>query len=473
MPDPAPTVAQLLAMLVQRDEALAQRDVLIEGLQARIVELERRLGQNSKNSSRPPSGDRMERSPSRAEQRKAGRKPGKQAGGPGSTLRRTDTPNTVVEHVPPACGGCGAGLDDAPVVQTRARQVIDIPEVSASVTEHQIHSRRCVCGQVTEAPTPAGAGAPVQYGPNLRALATYLVVYQHVPVERAAELIGDVTGARPSTGWVSSVVAATSQQLVETDALIRTLLILALVLHVDETTVNVNGHKWWLHVAATSTLTSYFLHTSRGRVAVDEFGILPAFTGVCVHDALSVYDGPDYAQASHAFCGAHIARELVAAGQADPDQAWPKAALDALYELNKAAHHARGEGQAEIAPGVLDPLLHRWKHALLCGLAAHPERNGPKQSKTRNLLIRLTARQEQVLRFARDLRVGFTNNQAERDLRPVKTQLKISGCHRSSGGAEAWLRIRGYISTMRKNGAPVLSGLRDAITGNPWTPATT
>ncbi len=377
MPDPVPTVEQLLAMVVQRDAALAQREVLIEQLQARIVELERRLGQNSKNSSRPPSGDQMERSPSRAAQRRAGRKPGKQPGGPGSTLRRTETPDTVLEHAPAACEGCGAGLERAPVVKTRARQVVDIPEVSASVTEHQIHSRRCACGQVTDAPAPAGVSAPVQYGPNLRALATYLVVYQHVPVERAAELISDVTGARPCPGWVSSVVAATAEQLAETDALIRTLLILALVLHVDETTVNVNGNKQWLHVASTGTLTSYFLHASRGRTAVDAFGILPAFTGVCVHDALSVYDGPDYAKAAHAFCGAHIARELVAAGQADPDQAWPKAALDALHELNKAAHHARSEGRTEIAPGVLDPLLHRWTHALLCGLAANPvERQG-------------------------------------------------------------------------------------------------
>ncbi|MGV1009486.1 MAG: IS66 family transposase [Dermatophilaceae bacterium] len=466
MPDAAPAVEQLLAMLVQRDEVIAS-------LQARIVELERRLGQNSKNSSRPPSGDRMERSPSRAAQRKAGRKPGKQPGGPGSTLRRTDAPDAVVEHVPTQCLGCGAGLDQAPVVKTRARQVVDIPEVSASVTEHQIVSCRCACGHVTDGQAPAGVSAPVQYGPNLRALAAYLVVYQHVPVERAAELIGDVTGACPSTGWISSVIAAAAEQLVETDALIRTLLILALVLHVDETSINVNGHKQWLHVASTGTLTSYFLHQSRGRTAVDAFGILPAFTGVCVHDGLSVYDGPGYAKASHAFCGAHIARELVAAAQADPDQAWPAAALDALYDLNTAAHHARSEGHAQIASGVLEPLLFRWTHALLCALAVNPHRDGPKQSKTRNLLTRLTSREEQVLRFARDLRVGFTNNQAERDLRPVKTQLKISGCHRSSGGAQAWLRIRGYISTMRKNGAPVLTGLRDAITGNPWTPATT
>jgi len=464
--EPVPTVEQLLGVL-------AERDRVIDELQARIVELERRLGQNSKNSSRAPSGDRLERSPSRAEQRKAGRKPGKQPGGQGFALRRTDSPDTVVDHVPAACAGCGAGLAGAAAVKVFARQVFDVPEVSATVTEHRLHSYWCTCGQVTEAAAPVGVRAPVQYGPNLRALATYLVVYQHVPVQRAAQLIADVTGARPSTGWISSVIAATSEQLADTDALIRTLLILAHVLHVDETTVNVNGHRWWLHVAATQKLTSYFLHRSRGRTAVTEFGILPAFAGVCVHDALSVYDGPDYAEATHAFCGAHIARELVAAGQADPDTAWPQAALDAFYELNTAAHRARAQNLTQIPPDVGDPLLHRWKHALLCGLADNPRRHGLKQSKTRNLLTRLTTRDEQVLLFARDLRVGFTNNQAERDLRPAKTQLKISGCHRSSSGAQAWLRIRGYISTMRKNGVPVLPGLRDAITGNPWTPAAT
>lgn len=155
-----------------------------------------------------------------------------------------------------------------------------------------------------------------------------------------------------------------------------------------------------------------------------EFAILPAFAGVCVNDALSVYDGPDYARATHAFCGAHIARELVAAEQADPDNAWPKAALDAFYELNTAAHRARKANLIQIPPDVLDPLLYRWKRALLCGLADNPRRPGVKQSKTRNLLSRLTSRDKQVLLFARDLRVAFTNNLAGRDLRPAKTQLK-------------------------------------------------
>lgn len=460
-----PANEQLLAVV-------AEQARLIRELRAEIVELKRQLGQNSKNSSRPPSGDRLNRSLSRAQQRKAGRKPGKQPGDGGVTLRRKEIADDSHDYLPGACGGCGEGLAGRVSERVLARQVVDIPEkIEATVFEHRLHSVRCGCGHLTRADAPAGVTAPVAYGPNLRALAAYLVVYQHVPVARAAELIADVTGTRVSTGWISSVIAATGEQLAGTDAVIRARLVAGYLLHVDETSINVNGQKMWLHVASTATLTAYFLHTSRGRVAVDEFAILPGYTGVCVHDSLSVYDGLDYARATHALCGAHIARELVAAAEADPANAWPKAALDALYELNTAARQARAAEGTSIDAQILDPLVTRWKHALLCGLADNPRREGRKQSKTRNLLERLTARQEQVLRFARDLRVGFTNNQAERDLRPVKTQLKISGCHRSSDGASAWLRIRGYISTMRKNGAPVLECLRAAISGNPWTPA--
>jgi transposase len=204
-------------------------------------------------------------------------------------------------------------------------------------------------------------------------------------------------------------------------------------------------------------------------VAVTEFGVLPDYRGVAVHDALSVYDA--YPSADHALCGAHLARELTAAAEAaHPDEVWPEQALAALLGLNAAAHTARDQGLALIPPEVADPLLNRWRHAILCGLATHRPAPGRKQSKTRNLLVRLRDRDEQVLRFARDLTVPFTNNQAERDLRPAKTQLKISGCHRSEAGAHAWTRVRGYISTVRKHGDDVLTALRDAITGNPWKP---
>ena len=413
-----PSREELLALI----EAQARQ---IEVLTARVAELERRLGRNSRNSSQPPSADGPA-APARSTRRRSGRKPGKQPGTGGATLGLVADPDEIVDHVPEACGGCGAELAEAPQVGVVRRQVHDIPRIAPRVVEHRLHRRRCGCGQVTGAVAPAGVNAPASYGPNLRALAAYLVVYQHLPIARAAQLIADVTGARPSTGWVSSVLPALAGLLADVTKLIKSLIVLAHVIHVDETSSNVNGDRWWLHVACTDTLTAYLLHTSRGRAAVDEFDILPAFGGTVVHDALSVYDA--YPAARHALCGAHLARELTAAAEAHPDQDWPAQALRALYGLNTAAHAARGQGRHHIPPEIADPLLTSWRHAILVGLAEHPRTAGRRQSKTRNLLQRLRDRDEQVLLFARDLSVPFTNNQAERDLRPTKTQLKISGC---------------------------------------------
>jgi len=465
----APTYEQLLALVGELSARVAELTEQNAAQAERIAELERRLGQNSGNSSLPPSSDRFGKP--RSLRGKTDRRPGKQPGSPGSALRQVDRPDEVVDHVPSECGGCGADLERARAVGVVRRQLHDIPEVTTKVTEHRLHKRRCGCGLVTTATAPDGVNAPVAYGPNLRALAVYLLVFQHVPVERTAQLIADVTGARCSTGWVSGVLAQAAEALADTETLIKTLITLAHLLHVDETSLNVAGSKQWLHVACTEKLTAYHLHESRGRAAVKEFGVLPGFTGVAVHDALAVYDGEDYRTATHALCGAHLARELVAAAETHPGRAWPTAALDALYGLNDAAYAARDNGLEQIPPEILEVLLEDWRHAILCGLACHPRRDGRKQSKTRNLLERLRDRDEQVLLFARHpALVPFTNNQAERDLRPAKTQLKISGCHRSSTGAQAWLRVRGYISTARKHGVNVLAALRDAITGSPWKP---
>src|SRR5207248_2882824 len=258
--------------------------------------------------------------------------------------------------------------------------------------------------------------------------------------------------------------------LADVDKLIRTLLVAAHVLHVDETSTQVARKRHWLHVACTPWLTAYHLHPSRGRVAVDEFGVLPAFTGTAVHDALSVYDAHAYPTATHALCCAHINRELTAADESHPGQIWPTQARDALLALNTAAHRARAAGQQHIPPEIAGFYLTLFAQAIAVGLSLHPRTAGREQTKTRNLLERLRDRADEVLRFAHDLRVPFTNNQAERDLRPAKTQLKISCCHRSTTGATAWLRVRGYISTARKHGINVMTAIRDAITSSPWTP---
>lgn len=460
---------QLLVVVAEQAAVIAEQAGRIEELAGQVAELTRRLGQNSGNSSLPPSTDRFVK-PKRDRRGSSSRKPGKQPGAPGSTLELVADPDEVIDHVPAACGGCGGGLDDAEPAGVSVRQVRDVPLVKVRIVEHRLHKRACGCGVVTAAAAPGGVGASVCYGPNLRAIAVYLVVFQHVPVERAAHLIADLTGATPSTGWVSAQVARTAQALTDVEKLITTLVTLATVIGVDETTVNVAGRKKWLHVARTDLLTAYYLHDSRGRKAVDAFGVLPGYTGTAVHDALSVYDGPDYATAAHALCGAHLIRELTAVAETHPDQVWPTQARGALADLAAAAATAREQGHHAIPPEQATEALRLFRHAVLVGLAEHPRAEGRKQSKARNLLERLRDREPEILRFTTDLTVPFTNNGSERDLRPVKTQLKISGCHRATSGAEAWLRVRGYISTVRKNGDDVLTALRDAITGNPWKP---
>ena len=378
----------------------------------------------------------------------------------------------VIDHLPQACRGCGSQLLSAADAGMVVRQVVDIPQIRTSTTEHRMHKRRCGCGVVTTAAAPAEATGPVVYGPNLRALAVYLLVFQHVPVERTAMLLADVCGAAVSTGWVCATLARTADALADVDRLIKTLLTAAHVLHVDETSTQVARRRYWLHVACTPLLTAFHLHPSRGRVAVDEFGILPQFAGVCVHDALSVYDAAAYPKATHALCGAHLIRELVAADEAHPRQKWPTQARDALLKLNACAHRARAAGLSQIPSEIAEFYLTLFSQAVAVGLSLHPRAAGREQSKTRNLLERLRDRAAQILRYAHDLAVPFTNNQAERDLRPAKTQLKISGCHRSATGATAWLRVRGYISTARKHGINVMAAIRDAVTGTPWTPPT-
>ena len=455
----AARIAELMATV----ESLTQQVV---SLTAQVADLTAKLAQNSGNSSLPPSSDRFVK-PKRDRRGPTTRRPGKQPGAPGSALEFVADPDEVIDHEPVVCGGCGGDLGDAVDGGYVARQVRDVPLVTVTITEHRMHKRLCGCGAITSAPTPGEVAAPVCYGANLRAIAVYLVVFQHVPVERTAQLIADLTGATPSTGWVSAQVARTAEALVEVEILIKTLITLATVIGCDETTVNVAGTKHWLHVARTELLTAYFLHKNRGRVAVDEFNILPTYTGTVVHDALAVYDSYP---ATHGLCAAHLLRELTAVAEQHPDAIWPTQARTALADLITAARTAREHGLPAIPPTQATRPLHLFRQAVLVGLSEHRRDPGRKQSKARNLLERLRDREEEILRFTVDLAVPATNNGSERDLRPVKTQIKISGCHHADTGAKAWLRVRGYISTIRKHGDDVLTALRDAITGNPWTP---
>lgn len=462
-------VIGLLQRQVEAAEAqAAELAAANERLTVRVAELERRLGRNSGNSSLPPSSDTFDR-PEKKTAPKSGRKRGRQPGSSGSGLSMVADPDVVEEHLPASCTGCGSGLGPGDSVGFERRQVRDIPLSSVTVTEHRAHRCRCACGTVTAEPMPGEvAGSPSSYGPNLRALAVYLLVFQHIPVERTAILLGDVTGAEVSTGWVASLLPEAAGLVADSLNLIRALLTMGHVLHADETTTRIGSVRRWLHVACTDFLT--LLHLApRSRKGADAGGVLPHYRGVLVHDSLSLYAG--YGACTHQLCGAHLIRELTAAEEDFPGQKWHQQIRWALAVLNRQAVRVRNREIAEITPGAL--LLHyeAFHQGIKVGLGLHPKVPGRKQSPAHNLLTRLRDQAHDVLRFADDPRhVPFTNNCGERALRPVKTQLKISGCHQSEDGATAWLGVRSYLDSARKHGLTAFDAIHRAFTGNLWMP---
>jgi transposase len=458
----------VIGLLQRQNEELAAAN---ERLTARVSELERRLGRNSGNSSMPPSSDTFGRPEKRAAP-KSGRKRGRQPGAGGAGLAMTGHPDVTQDHVPAACTGCGSALGESGSIGFECRQVRDIPLTTVTVTEHRAHRCRCVCGTVTAEPMPGQiAGSPSSYGPNLRALAVYLLVFQHIPVERTAQLIADVTGAEVSTGWVASLLAEAADLVEDSLNLIRALLVMGHVLHADETTTRIGAVRRWLHVACTDFLT--LLHIApRSRDGADQGEVLPHYRGVLVHDSLSLYAG--YTHCGHQLCGAHLIRELTAAEEDFPAQEWHQQIRWALAGLNTQAIRVRSKEISEIAPEAL--LLHfeAFHQGIAVGLSLHPRAPGRKQTPAHNLLQRLRDHAHDVLRFADDpAQVPFTNNCGERALRPVKTQLKISGCHQSELGATAWLAVRSYLDSARKHGISAFEAIHRAFTGNLWMPPIT
>lgn len=446
----------------------------IAQLTERVSELERQLGRNSRNSSQPPAGDGL-RKPPRSQREKSGRKAGGQGGHPGGTLRQVAQPDQVVTHAVASCAGCGADLQAQEPTACARRQVFDLPPLKLEVTEHRAESKTCAgCGAVNQAAFPAAVTQPVQYGPRMLSTAVYLMDYQLLPFARTSELFGDLFGQALSPGTLFTAQQACAAALAGPEERIKECLRRAEVLHVDETGCYIGGRREWLHVASSARLTHYAAHAKRGSKATDEIDILPQFAGVAVHDAWQPYWKYD---CEHALCNAHHLRELTAVAE-QFGQGWAGEMKTLLCEIKQTVQKHREAGAEGLDAQTADPLLERYERLLAQGLKQNPlsvpltpQRGRVKQSKPRNLLDRLKQRREEALRFMTDFRVPFDNNQAERDLRMTKVQQKISGCFRSRPGAEAFCRIRSYISTARKHGLNVLSAIESVFNGHPFMPA--
>jgi transposase len=471
------------ALIAEQAQLIAVLEARVAGLEERLAAAERAASRDSGNSSMPPSADDlpgrgMPRKQRRAAER-AGKKRnrGKQPGAPGAAMR-WEQPDRTEDHYPLGACACGRDLAQAAGLGVaRSYQQDEVPVVPAERVQHDLHASRCGCGREHVAARPPGVpDAALSIGPRLRALAVYLVVFQHVPVQRCRDLISDVAGAEVSAGFIHSCLRKAAGLAAEVVRLIATLITAAAVAGFDETTLRSGpaGEKKYVHGAFTEEYSSFWLGT-RSLETMRQAGILPEFAGVVVSDRYQNYFHPSWEHvAGNQACCAHLLRDYQDCAEIYPGAIWPVQAQRALRGLIHAWHEARDQQLSLIPAGIAGPLEKEFRHAVLAGLASVPRVPGPKNSAKqkpgRELLEFCKSRQADVLRFTADTAVWPTNNISERGVRPLKTQQKISGRLTSDDVTQDRLDIRSYIDTARKHGLGAMEVLHQLMLGTPWQP---
>ncbi len=409
-----------------------------------ITLLFNRVTLNSKNSSKPPSSDPNRIKSSRV---KSGKSSGAQSGHIGKTLQKIDDPDKIEilkidRRTLPKGSYHQVGFE--------TRQVFDI-EISRLVTEYQAEVLENTQGQRFVAEFPQGVTKAVQYGNQIKAHAVYLSQLQLLPYNRIQAYFAEQCQIPISEGTLFNFNLQAFNQLADFEQLSKDQLAQASVAHADETGININGKRHWLHCTSNESWTHFYPHQKRGIEAMNEIDILPRYNGILCHDHWKPYYRFDF---MHALCNSHHLRELECAWEQDGQQ-WAKEMKQLLKTINQAVDDAGGALTKKDAEVYRQQYRDVLKQAdTECPPPDNPpgkkKRGRIKRSKARNLLERLTNYEEDVLRFMENPLVPFTNNQGENDIRMTKVQQKISGCFRSEEGAKIFCRVRGYLSTCRK-----------------------
>ncbi len=462
-------------------EIILQFQTQIETLSQRVAELEAQLNKNSRNSSKPPSSDGLAKPPKPKSLRKKGeRKSGGQPGHKGHTLKQVAQPDHVVTLPAAVCAcGCTAHIALAPVQAYARRQVFDIPQPKLEVTEYRAEIKHCPnCGKRVRAEFPEGVSAPTQYGARFNALLVYLNQQQLLPAARTVQLMADIFARKVSQGTLFRAVNACHGRLSGFEEWIKDQLRKSEVLHADESGLRTAGSLHWLHVASTERLTFYGVHKNRGRKAMDDFDILPGFSGTLIHDFWKSYLAYD---CLHGLCNSHHLRELLFLHE-EQNQAWAGKMIEALLDMHDFTSSRKEIPIIQLTEEEKPPWLAHYRAIISQGWNENPlppsgpepvpkKRGRVKKTKAQNLLVRLEGHESAVLAFLHDLNVPFTNNLGEQDIRMLKVRMKISGCFRTLDGAKQFARIRGYLSTARKNGLNLLDAMTQVFQGTPVIPS--
>jgi transposase len=468
--------AELAVRLAEAYRLIGELTAQVAGLSAQVEELKRQARKDSSTSSRPPSSDNpyKKKGRDRSLRERGKRRPGKQPGDPGTTMRLVDDPDERLEFPPAECRGCGAGLAGQPAVAQRRHQVTDIaPAPAPKVTEYVAQAKECpCCGTVTQGELPGHVRARASYGPETCPQAANLTAGHHIPVHRATLLLCGLAGIAVSTGWMAGI-RGKAAALVEASGFldrVRELLKTAPALHVDETPARAADGTRYIHLACTRYLTC--MHTGdRSADAIDAGGVLPGYTGIIVRDGYAGYG--HLTDALHAWCAVHLLRDLKGLYDFEPGQQdWASQTAALLIEARDAAQAARRAGQTALDPAVLAGLVTRYRDLATAGLAGNLYRRTATAKDARRIARRFLSFEDLILRFATrpDLDI-FSNNEAERTIRPVKVQQRSSGgCWRTIEGLADFAIVQSYLSTAAKWGLSKLDALRDLFNGRAWQP---
>ncbi len=357
-------------------------------------------------------------------------------------------------------------------VVEETRQVFDVPQPALICTQHDSHWVTCPgCGKVCRGKFPAHIKSEIQYGDNIAAAVVYLVNYQFVPYQRTVELLRNLFGVSLSEGSVYNICARADVALGDVSAKIDAELAKSSLIHCDESGLRVSGMLYWLHSVSNKLFTAYGCYKNRGLIGMQEMGILENYKGRAVHDFWAPYFK---ICCLHSLCNVHLLRELIAVF-GNYAKSWAKDLHDLLVQCNIAVKLAKEQGRSQLTKYMLLKLNKRYDAAVEAGLEANPTIPGARPGRRKNtkpgaLVRRLQKHKAEILAFLYDFDIPFDNNLAEQDIRMIKVKQKVSGGFRSIEGAEMFCRIRGYLSTMKKQDFNLYEALRSVCRLDPMQP---
>lgn len=447
----------------------------VEKLTQVVRELQEKKNKNSRNSSKPPSSDGLEKLPvPKSNRDPSGKRPGAQKGHEGHGLKKIEADRVDgVPHRPHQCEGCPRLGQCELVYRSSIRHEYDI-EVTVVDRQHYTESYACKMdnGNIISGEFPSGITSSQQYGSGIKSYVSTLNTEGMMSIKRIHDFVS-CFGIPYSTGSIAKAVKELSGILAPTVSRIREALLCAAVVNCDETGFRADGSLHWIHSVCDSQYTFLSVHSKRGEEAMRDTGFLPVYTGTVTHDCWPSYW--KFPQLRHALCNAHIMRELKGHSESHPEQEWIPEFRVLLQEMDHYRNETLRQGGIEIPADVLADFHHRYDEYMKTAVKENPipERKPGQKGKTargklRSLIDRLIEHKGEFCLFLTDFRVEFTNNRAEQSIRMAKVKGKVSGSMRTVSGASDFVTIMSYIGTVKKQGFNVFEAIRTAFDGKSY-----